>query len=350
MAYNYITQYDSPNYTAGRQGNAISSITIHWWGDPGQNPTFEGVTAWLCNPAAQVSAHYVVTGTDRRVACIVDPANIAWHAGNWVGNQTSIGIECDPRCRDEDYDVIAELVAELRKTYGDLPLRPHNSWTTTSCPGNYDISRIDRMAREKAGQVVQRDRTDEINYLNGLYQQILDRNVDENAIGHYLSQIDKGWNWDQIREDLANSAEGKAVAERRNTRNNELRAAYDSETNEIQRLYKEILERDADEAGIEHYRNQIRNGWNWQMVADDLRRSDEYKELQRIKNTPAPETRHVEPEPPTEPEKPQPEKPQERAAETPQEAPKADDTTTILGDIRRILQAILDAITGLFKK
>lgn len=345
MAYNYITQYDSPNYTAGRQGNSISSITIHWWGDPGQSPTFEGVTAWLCNPAAQVSAHYVVTGTDRRVACIVDPANIAWHAGNWVGNQTSIGIECDPRCRDEDYDVIAELVAELRKTYGDLPLRPHNSWTSTSCPGNYDLGRIDRMAREKAGQVVQRDRTDEINYLNNLYQQILDRNVDENAIGHYLSQIDKGWNWDQIREDLANSAEGKAVAERRNARNNELRAAYDSETNEIQRLYKEILERDADEGGIEHYRNQIRSGWNWQMVADDLRRSDEYKELQRIKNAPTPEIQHVEPEPPTEPEKPQ-----DRAAEAPQEAPKAEDTTTILGDIRRILQAILDAITGLFKK
>ena len=339
MAYNYITQYDSPNYTAGRQGNSISSITIHWWGDPGQNPTFEGVTSWLCNPAAQVSAHYVVTGTDRRVACIVDPANIAWHAGNWVGNQTSIGIECDPRCRDEDYDVIAELVAELRKTYGDLPLRPHNSWTTTSCPGNYDLGRIDRMAREKAGQTVQRDRTDEINYLNGLYQQILDRNVDENAIGHYLSQIDKGWNWDQIREDLANSAEGKAVAERRNARNNELRAAYDSETNEI-------LERDADEGGIEHYRNQIRNGWSWGMVADDLRRSDEYKELQRIKNAPTPEIKHVEPEPPTQPE----EKPQERATETPQEAPKAEDTTTILGDIRRILQAILDAITGLFKK
>lgn len=346
MAYNYITQYDSPNYTAGRQGNNISSITIHWWGDPSQNPSFEGVTAWLCNPAAQVSAHYVVTGTDRRVACIVDPSNIAWHAGNWVGNQTSIGIECDPRCRDEDYDVIAELVAELRKTYGDLPLRPHNSWTSTSCPGNYDLGRIDRMAREKAGQVVQRDRTDEINYLNGLYQQILDRNVDENAIGHYLSQIDKGWNWDQIREDLANSAEGKAVAERRNARNNELRAAYDSETNEIQRLYKEILERDADADGTEHYRNQIRSGWNWQMVEDDLRRSDEYKELQRIKNAPTPEIQHVEPEPPTQPE----EKPQERAAETPQEAPKAEDATTILGDIRRILQAILDAITGLFKK
>lgn len=346
MAYNYITQYDSPNYTAGRQGNAISSITIHWWDDPSKGPTFEGIVGWLCNPASQVSAHYVVTGTDRRVACIVDPANIAWHAGNWVGNQTSIGIECDPRCRDEDYDVIAELVAELRKTYGDLPLRPHRSWTTTSCPGNYDLGRIDRMAREKAGQTVERDRTDEINYLNNLFQQILDRNVDENAIGHYLSQIDKGWNWDQIREDLANSAEGKAVAERRNARNNELRAAYDSETNEIQRLYKEILERDADEGGIEHYRNQIRNGWDWNMVADDLRRSDEYKELQRIKNAPTPEIKHVEPEPPTQPE----EKPQERAAETPQEVPKAEDTTTILGDIRRILQAILDAITGLFKK
>ena len=143
---------------------------------------------------------------------------------------------------------------------------------------------------------------------------------------------------------MANSAEGKAVAERRNARNNELRSAYESETSEIKRLYKEILERDADEGGIEHYRNQIRSGWDWNMVADDLRRSDEYKELQRIKNAPTPEIRHVEPEPPTEPERPQ-----DRAAEAPQEAPKAEDTTTILGDIRRILQAILDAITGLFK-
>ena len=43
MAYNYITQYDSPNYTAGRQGNAISSITIHWWGDPSQNPALKAL-------------------------------------------------------------------------------------------------------------------------------------------------------------------------------------------------------------------------------------------------------------------------------------------------------------------
>lgn len=239
-----------------------------------------------------------------------------------------------------------------------------------------------------------RDRQDEINFLNGLYRQILERDVDDAAKQHYLSQIDKGWNWEQIKQDLINSAEGKVVAERVEARNRALREAYESETHEISRLYQDILGRLPDTQGLEHYRNQIRNGWNWTMVEQDLLNSAESKQRQEQKASearaaeaakknegegaakPEPEvtpepTPQPEPEPTPQPEVvPQPEvepSTQDRAAtpqpddahqaetpaetpESPSEQPKAEETTTILKDIRNLLQAILDAIVGIFKK
>lgn len=239
-----------------------------------------------------------------------------------------------------------------------------------------------------------RDRQDEINFLNGLYHQILERDVDDAAKQHYLSQIDKGWNWEQIKQDLINSAEGKVVAERVEARNRALREAYESETHEINRLYQDILGRVADSQGLEHYRNQIRNGWNWTMVEQDLLNSAESKQRKEQKESEAraaeaakknegegaaqpeettqPET-PSQPEPAPEPEQPETPAPevepstQDRAAdphpddahqaetpaetpESPSEQPKAEETTTILKDIRNLLQAILDAITGIFKK
>ena len=239
-----------------------------------------------------------------------------------------------------------------------------------------------------------RDRQDEINFLNGLYHQILERDVDDAAKQHYLSQIDKGWNWEQIKQDLINSAEGKVVAERVEARNRALREAYESETHEISRLYQDILGRLPDSQGLEHYRNQIRNGWNWTMVEQDLLNSAESKQRQEQKasearaaeaakknegegaakpeETPQPEQPETPaPEPAPQPEVvPQPEvepSTQDRAAapqsdgahqaelpaetpESPSEQPKAEETTTILKDIRNLLQAILDAILGIFKK
>lgn len=246
-----------------------------------------------------------------------------------------------------------------------------------------------------------RDRQDEINFLNGLYHQILERDVDDAAKQHYLSQIDKGWNWEQIKQDLINSAEGKVVAERVEARNRALREAYESETHEISRLYQDILGRLPDTQGLEHYRNQIRNGWNWTMVEQDLLNSAESKQHQEQKASEAraaeaakkdegkgaakPET-PSQPEPTPQPETPEPEttpqpevvpqpeatpqpevepSTQDRATqpddahqaetpaetpESPSEQPKDEETTTILKDIRNLLQAILDAIVGMFKK
>lgn len=147
--YQYITQYTSPNQTPGRP-YGIGYIVIHWWGDPNTHPTFDGVVNTLCNTNRQASAHYVVEAG--KVACIVDPDNRAWHAGDGIGvhskgNDCGIGIELNPRQSDGDYNTAAELIRELRATYGDLPLMPHKACTATQCPGTYDLGKLDRLAR-----------------------------------------------------------------------------------------------------------------------------------------------------------------------------------------------------------
>lgn len=155
MSYKFETQYSSPNYTPANQVQAtwgrprtIEAIAIHWWGDPNQNPTYEGVISTLCNPNRGASAHFVATGTGRRVACLIDLVNASWATNS--ANPYTISIECDPRCRDEDYDVVGELIAELRVAYGrDLPLVPHRQFVATACPGNYDLSRLNSVAAAK---------------------------------------------------------------------------------------------------------------------------------------------------------------------------------------------------------
>lgn len=160
MSYQFLTQYDSPNYTPQSlvpsvwigqyrklYANEGAKIAIHWWGDPNTNPSFEGVISTLMNPNRGASAHFIATGTGRRVACLVNMPDASWATNS--ANPFTFSIECDPRCRDEDYDVIAEVIAELRKTYGDLPLVPHKNYSQTACPGNYDLGKLDALARKK---------------------------------------------------------------------------------------------------------------------------------------------------------------------------------------------------------
>ena len=149
MTYQDITTYNSPNYTSGRP-YGIHYIVIHWWDDPSNHPMFEAVVNTLCNPKRGASAHYIAEAG--RVACIVDPDDRAWHAGDGVGvgskgNDKGIGIECNPRQSDGDYATIAELIRDLRAMYGDLPLIRHRDCSSTQCPGTYDLDRLDKLAR-----------------------------------------------------------------------------------------------------------------------------------------------------------------------------------------------------------
>lgn len=157
MSFKWETNKTSNNKTENSQVFAtwgrprtIEAIAVHWWGDPNNNPSFDGIVDYLCRPNGGSSAHLVATGTNRRVACIVDFDDASWATNS--ANPYTISIECDPRCRTEDYDVVAELIAQLRQVFGNLPLVPHRQFTSTACPGNYDLGRLDREARVKVAK------------------------------------------------------------------------------------------------------------------------------------------------------------------------------------------------------
>jgi murein DD-endopeptidase MepM/ murein hydrolase activator NlpD len=82
---------------------------------------------------------------------LTNPATkLCWHAGDGatgLGNTYEIAIEVNPRWSDGDYQTTAELIRDIRKVHGDLPLNPHRKWTTTQCPGVGDLTRLDRLAR-----------------------------------------------------------------------------------------------------------------------------------------------------------------------------------------------------------
>lgn len=134
------TERTSPNQN--RRPGAPQFIVIHHWGSRGQR--FKNVVDWLCQRRAGVSAHYVVE--DRRIARLVPEDRRAWHAGSRYGNDYGIGLECRPEASDGDYATVAALVADIRRRHGHLPLRPHSAFTSTACPGVWDLDRVDRLA------------------------------------------------------------------------------------------------------------------------------------------------------------------------------------------------------------
>ena len=167
MSYRWITKYNSPNFTPKSAvkrifgyDRKIDGYTLHWWGDPATKPSFEGVRAFLCRDGGNTSAHIVTTGTGRRAACIVNFDDVAWHSGSKWGNARTIGIELDPRGRESDKDVFAEVLADLRSAFGDKPLYWHSNFVPTQCPGVYrklvedlDKRSYQKISGKKFGQV-----------------------------------------------------------------------------------------------------------------------------------------------------------------------------------------------------
>jgi N-acetylmuramoyl-L-alanine amidase len=84
----------SPNHGPRSAGAAIDMLVLHYTG----MPTASGALDRLCDPATEVSAHYVVD-EDGTVWRLVAEDRRAWHAGRafWKGetdiNSRSIGIE-----------------------------------------------------------------------------------------------------------------------------------------------------------------------------------------------------------------------------------------------------------------
>lgn len=216
MAYQEITQYNSPNYTPQAQvpyyygmPRTIDGVTYHWWGDPAQQPQFMGIVNWLCRADGNSSAH--VVGETGRVAWIVDAANAAWHAGNARGNATTVGYECNPRLTDGDYETMGEFHYDMEKAYGKrLPIYVHKEWTPTSC-SPIDKNRI----RATADRFHQGVPTVSEQQIRTLFLSILEREPDTAGMNHYKNQAARGWTIDQIKADILGSAEYRALQERK---------------------------------------------------------------------------------------------------------------------------------------
>ena len=227
--------------------------------------------------------------------------------------------------------------------------------------GGYNIYRV----RSYVENIVRtRDRSDEVNYLNGLYHRVLGRDVDEGAKSHYLKQIDAGWNWQQIEEDLANSQEGRIVRQRRDEEAEAGRKAIQSQIDEINRIYQRVLGREADEEGLKHYRGQIAQGWDYGAIERDLLASEEYRQHKEAvaraaheaearaeaeaKAKAAEEAKAAEAERQNRAAIPEPETPETPAEPEAKEDDKADEDHKILVSIHIMVQWLVNAIRSIF--
>lgn len=122
----------SPNHEARPPDGTVDMLVIHYTG----MPTAEAALERLCDPAAKVSAHYVVD-EDGTVYQLVAEDRRAWHAGVscWRGerdvNSRSIGIELVNPGHEFGYRSFPEAQMQALRllTQGILarhPIPPHN--------------------------------------------------------------------------------------------------------------------------------------------------------------------------------------------------------------------------------
>jgi hypothetical protein len=111
------------NYTNTNRESSynINRIVIHV-----VEGSYSSAIRWFQDPRAKVSAHYVVSRRGEVAQCVRD-ADVAWHAGNWVWNKHSIGIEHEGYSANRStwtnamYHASARLAARMSKRY-DIPV------------------------------------------------------------------------------------------------------------------------------------------------------------------------------------------------------------------------------------
>ncbi len=123
--------YPSPNFDARARGAAIDILLLHYTG----MATAEAALARLAEPAAKVSAHYLIDEDGQAYAMVAEEAR-AWHAGvsGWAGesdvNSRSIGIELVNPGHDLGYMDFpeAQIGALITLASGILARHPITPW------------------------------------------------------------------------------------------------------------------------------------------------------------------------------------------------------------------------------
>lgn len=126
-----MRQRPSPNCDERPEGQPVDILMIHYTG----MPSAEGSLARLCDPAAKVSAHYLIE-EDGTLWRLVEEGRRAWHAGPgwWAGatdiNARSIGIELQNPGHEFGYRPFPEpqMRALIELANGILERHPIPAW------------------------------------------------------------------------------------------------------------------------------------------------------------------------------------------------------------------------------
>ena len=96
-----------------------------------------------------------------------------------------------------------------------------------------------------------------------IYNEVLDRDADEEGLEFWVDQVvDNGLNVEEVREHISNSDEAQSLAQQEADAAATEEAARLAQENEnaIKDIYEGVLERDADDAGLEYYVDQVVSG------------------------------------------------------------------------------------------
>lgn len=141
-----------PYGVGGRLGLKVNKIVIHWI--DGTLATADLVFTGKTHPERMVSSHFAVE--DDQVHQYVSTDNVAWQAGKWLVNLTSVAIEHSAQpgrnATDATYETSSELIVDLCKKLGLVPSRsllvPHSAIVPDTCPGTIDLDRLAARAVE----------------------------------------------------------------------------------------------------------------------------------------------------------------------------------------------------------
>lgn len=124
----------SPKRRPGTKAD-METITIHNTANPTSNAL--GERNWLVNPQNDRTASWHIAVDDKQVVEAIPLDEVAWHAGDRVGNATSIGVEI---CESGNYALAVENAAKwvaeelIKRNWGVDRLRRHFDWSGKICP------------------------------------------------------------------------------------------------------------------------------------------------------------------------------------------------------------------------
>lgn len=112
-----------------------TSITIHNTGNPTSKARDE--RGWLTNPNNDRTASWHIAIDDKEAIESIPLNEVAWHAGNYEGNRTSISIEvCESGDQEKVWKNAVYLTTKLlfERGWGVEQVKTHQNWSGKYCP------------------------------------------------------------------------------------------------------------------------------------------------------------------------------------------------------------------------